>query len=350
MRNTSTNADRATAEDEGAVFRYDGPATGGPPYEGTEIEGVSGSRLGDSIAIGDVDGDGMLDLATGAPLGDDGGLTNQGEVVVCRDASTNGDCPWRLRAGVAGAQLGEEVEVGDVDGDGFGDVVAGAPFWSGDFLEEGRVVVFRGSASGPSLAPDFVLALGGSNAQLGFGLDVVDVNRDGFADILAGGNTARDGAIDEAGVVGLWLGSPIGPTSTPAWLQYGAEPFERLHRVSHAGDVDGDGAPDIAFGSTTWNSSTGKVSVFHGPPIAGPRLVPGIPSVDDARVTLDGTFVDPASGPKRCTIDFGEGAPLMIEPCDAIAGEHDYDGAFQPIRVTVENGYGVRGAACVLAR
>ncbi|HKB28582.1 MAG TPA: integrin alpha, partial [Candidatus Limnocylindrales bacterium] len=92
---------------------------------------------------------------------------------------------WMTESNQATAHLGIAVAAaGDVNGDGFGDVVVSAPWYDANgFTDEGRVFVFHGSATGPGATPDFIAD--GNQAAGFFGYSVAaagDVNNDGYGD------------------------------------------------------------------------------------------------------------------------------------------------------------------------
>lgn len=142
-------ADGAGIPDVGEVRVY----AGGPPpltlMQGGVITGLSeGERLGAVAAIGDVDGDGCEDLLVGSP-GFDGIFDEEGraQVYLGGTAGLQSDPIWSDFGRFPLARYGEAVSsAGDVDGDGFRDVVVGAPQFEGT----GLVSVYRGlPPSGP---------------------------------------------------------------------------------------------------------------------------------------------------------------------------------------------------------
>ena len=91
----------------------------------------TGDEFGHAVSTaGDVNGDGYNDLAVGAWGNDEGGLSNRGKVYVYHGSPAGpGDTPAWFRSGdAAGDQFGYSVSTaGDVNGDGYDDLVVGAP-------------------------------------------------------------------------------------------------------------------------------------------------------------------------------------------------------------------------------
>jgi hypothetical protein len=127
--------------------------------------------------------------------------------------------------------------VPDFDGDGFADVVVGAT----DFSNSGHVLVYRGGTGGLSAAPSVTLdSFGSSLASAG------DVNGDGYADLLVGAPSAGVPVSKDDGVVFVYLGGPGGISGSPAaTLSQGNGTGLFGQSVASAGDVDGDGYADV---------------------------------------------------------------------------------------------------------
>lgn len=154
---------------------------------GFPIRSLSGDAFDDAFgaglsAIGDVNGDGVPDLVVGAPKGKKtGNLTGYARVISGADGTT-----LREETGFVDLErLGRSVSgVGDVDGDGVNDWIAGAPG-----ARNGWVRLYSGIQPGPPLQV-FV----GNNPVDGLGYSCTalgDLNADGLPDFLAGAYTSR---------------------------------------------------------------------------------------------------------------------------------------------------------------
>ncbi len=256
----------------GRVHVYLGAARSAPLLHRVLIGPRNGDDFGDQVAsAGDVNGDGYADLIVGAQwdpstwgffriyLGGPAGIsqTPQREVVAGRDMTFIG-------RSVASA--------GDVNGDGYGDVVVGS---FGHARDPGRgpgaAFVYLGSASG--IAATAAVTLDDPHYASEFGSSVAgaeDLNADGYSDVIVGAPGDLPSTTSIAGSVSVYLGSATGlsslahrvigsPTPSPT------DHFGRL--VAGAGDLDGDGYSDFAVGNQSpylHGGYTGGVYVFRG--------------------------------------------------------------------------------------
>ncbi|MCX7015966.1 MAG: FG-GAP-like repeat-containing protein [Candidatus Sumerlaeota bacterium] len=191
--------------------------------------------------------------------------------------------PWIAMGDQETAAFGFSVATaGDVNGDGFSDVVVGAPLFDGGETDEGAAFVFLGGAAGPNTTPDWRAESNQADARLGWSVATAgDVNRDGYGDVLVGA-PEYDSSAEDKGAVFLWLGSAAGlgasgdPTNAD-WTARGGQPGSCLgFSVAPAGDVNGDGHADIILGDYQYEDpehGMGRVLVFHGS-YAGPSSAP----------------------------------------------------------------------------
>jgi hypothetical protein len=194
------------ASNSGRLYLFFGSASGVATTPSMTLSAVDGSfgYFGRGFAsAGDVNGDGFADLAIAAPRASD----VQGRVYLYLGSSHGiAAAPVAtLRIDVAGARFGAALAAGDVNGDGFDDLVVGA-----DRVEEraGAAYVFLGGATGLAAQPAVVLrGADGSGARFGASIAVVgDVDRDGRADVVVGAPDARN----RAGAAYLFRGSATG--------------------------------------------------------------------------------------------------------------------------------------------
>ena len=189
----------------------------------------------------------------------------------------------------------EVASAGDVNGDGFDDVIVGAVEWDGGLLDEGTAFVFLGSAAGiVGIDPATAHVQINSN-QRNAGLGIVpatvvgDVNNDGFDDIVVGAYGYNDlaffegwGDLEVDGAAFVFHGSVTGitgtdPTTADAWIKANEEASQLGLYVSGAGDVNNDTFADNIIGvrkhgvpippNIRPNSRSGNLGaalVFHG--------------------------------------------------------------------------------------
>ena len=162
---------------DGAIYVFYG-TTSGPGMANPQLVQVAGGngqeKIGASVAgLGDINGDGFADLAVGGPDYFDPAqptLSGTGRVVVLTGSALSGTAPTFYRgfkADVVGSNL---KAVGDLDGDGFADIIVQTPRYNGTVTpsdasyQQGRVDVYFGGASGPTTT---AVSVYGPDGQLG---------------------------------------------------------------------------------------------------------------------------------------------------------------------------------------
>jgi hypothetical protein len=118
----------------------------------------------------DFNGDGYSDVVVGA-LYYDNGQYNEGMAFVYHGSSSglNTTADWTAESDQDSAELGRSVSsAGDVNSDGYDDVVAGAPYYDNGLLHEGMAFVYHGSSSGLNATADWTAESNQDNAYFGF--------------------------------------------------------------------------------------------------------------------------------------------------------------------------------------
>jgi hypothetical protein len=259
---------------EGRVAVYLGSAAGLAAVPAFTAEGnQAAAGLGASVAgAGDVNGDGYADVIAGAPNHDNPEV-NEGRVYVFMGSAAGpAGAPWTAESNQASALFGSTVAgAADVNGDGYSDVVAAAPYWDQGFVDRGRVFVYHGSGAGLPGSPTRTLdsPVGQNDAHFGQALaGAGDVNGDGFSDVIVGTPGFDNGAVTDVGRAELFPGSAGGLGSGAVWTQTGGQIFGGLGTaVAAAGDVNGDGYGDWLVGTPYLDSgvsNSGEARLYHG--------------------------------------------------------------------------------------
>ncbi len=252
--------------------------------------GDASETSGWSVAgVGDVNGDGSGDFLIGAPGYDEGGLADVGRACLILGATA---LPWGIHTPLSSSALlfigdasGERAGcsvagAGDVNGDGYSDVLIGAP---GSDSSAGRTYLVLGRAGWDS---DRYLLRGDRNASFqgeypgdrsGHCVAAAgDANGDGYDDFLIGA-PSDDGQAPGAGKTYLVFGAPSGWTSdfalgslvensTPAGVSFaGSAAFGRSgFSLAGVGDFSGDGYDDLLIGAPGYDNERGSVYLILG--------------------------------------------------------------------------------------
>jgi len=291
----------------GAAWVVPGPATGvgelAIDASGAWQGEGDGDRAGRAVAcLGDLDGDGLSELAVGAPSADllatDGGAT----YVIAGPAAgvhSLADADWILGSSSAFDYAGRALAgPGDATGDGIPDLLVGAPGYDGGASNAGVAWLVAAPLGGSGdLALDATATLLGESSGDAAGRAVAaagDLNGDGLGDLLVGAYQDDTGG-NNAGAVYVVLGGVTGTLSlvdAQARLVGEAAGDGAGRAMAGAGDVDGDGVDDLllgAAGSDATASGAGSAYLVLGP-------VAGAIDLADATARLRGQVADDQAG------------------------------------------------------
>lgn len=229
---------------------------------------AAGDYFGNSVAsAGDVNGDGYNDFIVGA-ISNDAGGSEAGRAYLYLGGSNLAFSNVIYLTGTTGNYLGYSVaSAGDVNGDGYDDVIVGAPYDHTLGTATGYAHIYFGGAVMDG-TPD--LTLWGAYANAAFGASVAsagDVNGDGFDDVIVGA-FENDVSFTDAGAAYLYYGgNPMNAVYDQAFLgETAADNFGVS--VAPAGDVNGDGYADILIGAIYYDynmmANSGRAYLYYG--------------------------------------------------------------------------------------
>jgi VCBS repeat-containing protein len=237
-------------------------------------------------------------------------------------APLNGTNGYRVFGNASGDRLGFGVDIGDVNGDGIGDVVLGAPGVDGAGTNRGAVYIIYGSATAPTLSNLDLSTLVGSsgtvagltvaridgpttdNAAFGSSIAVGDFNGDGRADIAIGADGTGDvflvyGRGTAANQAGVNVNTPTAGVVT---LLDGIAPAGANFHISlDAGfDLNGDGRSELLIGATGENVDGAAYLVFGA---ASSTQTPNALS----------SILEPTQSAEQTALDILVGPPVYIQ-------------------------------------
>jgi len=258
---------------EGRAYVYHGYAGGLRSNPGWAAEpNQAGAEFGFSVSTaGDVNGDGFSDVIVGARLYDGGSVDEGRAFVYLGSAGGLSTTPaWTAGSGQAGARFGDSVSTaGDVNGDRYSDVIVGSPLFDDGERDEGRAWVYLGSAAGLSQNADWTAESNQESALLGSAVSAAgDVNGDAYGDVVVGAERYTGGEQDE-GAAFVYLGSAAGLETGFAWSAEANQSFSAFGGVVSHADVNGDGFADVLVGAPTYGGDNGRAYAYHGS-AAGP--------------------------------------------------------------------------------
>ncbi|MES5821149.1 FG-GAP repeat protein [Streptomyces sp. RG80] len=243
-----------------------------------------------ALAAGDIDHDGIADLVALNVDNTSDDYSNADSyhrrVVYLRGTAQGLSAPVTLKNDDGSLfRGGEQLGIGDVDRDGYGDLVIGRSFThdvvDDDLLIGGQIGVVYGTEAGPDPSGQTIVTQDSPKVpgateggdSFGGGLSVGDVNGDGYADVATGAFTEKLGDVDSAGQVTVLRGGAKGLTgvgsvafsqNTPK-VPGTAERLDFFGSATSLTDVNRDGRAELFVGASGENTFDGGVWAFRNP-------------------------------------------------------------------------------------
>jgi MYXO-CTERM domain-containing protein len=263
-------------ENEGRALLFLGAASGLNSSSSWAVESnQAGARLGYSVTgVGSVDGDDYGDVVIGAFQWDEGS-ENGGAVFLYKGTSTGLELnhSWKHAPSIYYGAFGASMSGGgDVNCDGVPDLAVGAPdtTTTGDFFPEGRVYVFYGSTTNLFSSPPAQIDNSQEYAYFGGSVSIegnVDNDSNGCDDVVIGAPNFDNGA-NNTGQVEVYLGTTGGVQGTPAWTLVETQAGAKFGTDVSTVDVDNDGDADVVVSAERYNTSggtnAGKLYAYYG--------------------------------------------------------------------------------------
>ena len=246
-------------------------------YGGPNIDSVAdkifdgekpGTHFGYNISAGgDINNDGYCDVLIGAEHEKKGphyvDSNGPGSAYVYyggRDMDT--ECDKVFRGESNRDRFGNEVEICNIDGDGFADVIIGAP--DGGAGHVGRAYLYWGAAD-MDIDADWVTTGEGLGSGHGTNAKLADFNNDNYVDLLVGAYSYPDKT--NRGRCYIYHGGPGRSIDKVADHVLDGEPGHegRFGNYLATGDVNGDKYSDIVVSGWGYNNGQGKVYLYYGP-------------------------------------------------------------------------------------
>ena len=254
---------QAYDSNHGRAYLYYGGPNGLTAIPSIVFEGEPDSHLGWSIGVGDVDDDGYDDvILSGAGYDSNRGRAylywgdNRMKMDAVADLVFEGESSTD-RFSVSW----DDIVVEDIDADGYADIVIPAATYG---PSEGRAYLYWGNTKARmDVKADLVLAPPDEGGWFGGGLDCGDIDHDGYKDVVIG---ARTYGPNDCGRAYLYWGGTQNAMDSDCDLVFEAETTNKDGFGANVGigDIDNDGFEDILVGANTFNNVQGRAYLFWG--------------------------------------------------------------------------------------
>jgi hypothetical protein len=211
-------------------------------------------NLGTSVSgAGDVNGDGYEDIIIGFKKGSN---NNKGEAYVFYGGETVDAVPGITFSGTDSSYSMKVSSAGDVNGDGYDDVMIGVIGVDNSY--KGRVYIYYGGET-PDNTVDVTIEGVHDNGFTGYSQSALgDINGDGYDDIAVG----TPNTPDTKGIVSIYYGAENMDAVADVEIVEEGNDLELGSSMEAGGDLNGDGFPDLLVGAPVFNCENGKVFLY----------------------------------------------------------------------------------------
>jgi hypothetical protein len=239
-----------------------------PNASGAEVSIIGGATsdlFGSALVTGDFNTDGKGDLAIGAP----GHSSSTGRAYIYygdgKIPTTAATADITITGNATGDLFGTALAAGDVNNSADTDLLVGAP----DYLTtQGRVYVFYNDGAIPTTAAtaDVTITGNASNDAFGAALTSKDFSTDGRMDIAVGAYGYNPGSAANTGRAYIFNGDGTIPTTaaTADTTITGNATSDNFGATLTSGDLNKDGKGDLVVGAYGYSTSTGRAYLFYG--------------------------------------------------------------------------------------
>jgi len=259
----------------GRVYLYYGPVTSGASVDKTFTGEGELDRVGRAVVAGDVDGDNCDDLLLPDRYYPDRTAHTSGRAYLYWGASgTSMDTTIDITFDGEGTtvEFGHGGDILDIDNDGFADIVIGSPLYPNAPTDAGRVYLYWGKDRGSfTNTPDLIFdAPDGTNTHFGTGPVLEYADDDQYADLLV----PAYGYDNEnyRGRCYIFYGGPQGGMDTTADHTFTGDTTDFFGWRNSLGDVNGDNYGDVLLGGYGYDNYRGRALLWYGGPESSTQL------------------------------------------------------------------------------